>query len=349
MKTNIKKKNMKKTENSSTGKILLGGTAAALALTTLNKNKWRYPIFGLAGWKLWKGFSGGSEDEIPYDAVPENSKSAMVQGLRMRWEEHGEESDHDIPVIMVHGLPTNPRVWRYVIPQISTENVRCLAWEQVGFGQSAFEGLGLDISIPKQAEYLYDWLQHMDITKAIFVAHDYGGGVVQQLVANHPEVAAGLVFSDVVAYENWPVPTMKMARSLRKGIEHVSPDLLKPVLHAGVTTLGHDNKAIAEESFELYWKPYNNVHGPRAFSNQLQHLHSEDTERASEQLENMDLNIPTRVIWGEEDKLSNASGKRLANAFSAPFIQIPGGKHFTIEDHPAVIAQAIDEVISEVE
>ncbi len=50
-----------------------------------------------------------------------------VDGVLMRWEEHGNRSGDSIPIVLVHGLPTNPRVWRYVIPEVLRDGGHCLA------------------------------------------------------------------------------------------------------------------------------------------------------------------------------------------------------------------------------
>lgn len=260
---------------------ILGGCAAAvLALRTARKNKWRYPLFALAGWEMWKGLSSSTENgaKIIYEKAPEIIRTDAVKGIVMRWEEHGDPSAESVPIILVHGLPTNPRAWRYVIPQVAEKGIRCLAWEQVGFGWSMIEGLGLDISIPKQAEYLYGWLQHLGITKAVFVGHDYGGGVIQQLLINHPELAIGLVLSDSVAYNNWPVTAIRIARSMAGVIEHLPPAMVKPIFLAGISNLGHENAVIKEEAVDLYWAPYNRTISPKAFAHQLRHFSSKDTE-----------------------------------------------------------------------
>jgi pimeloyl-ACP methyl ester carboxylesterase len=60
-------------------------------------------------------------------AAPELVHSAVVDGVVMRWEEHGGGGRDAVPVVMVHGIPTNPRIWRYVIPRVTGAGVRCLA------------------------------------------------------------------------------------------------------------------------------------------------------------------------------------------------------------------------------
>ena len=89
------------------------------------------------------------------------SRTTTVDGVRMRWEERGGD-DAGPPLVLVHGIPTNPGLWRHVVPRV-TGGVRCLAWEMVGYGESIPEGRGRDISVARQADYLLDWLQE-DIT-----------------------------------------------------------------------------------------------------------------------------------------------------------------------------------------
>lgn len=82
--------------------------------------------------------------------------SAMVNGITFRWHEQGEGA----PLVLIHGIPTNPLLWRHVLPRIV--GGRCFAWEMVGYGESIPEGVDRDISVSKQAEYLLAWISHME-------------------------------------------------------------------------------------------------------------------------------------------------------------------------------------------
>lgn len=66
-----------------------------------------------------------------------------------RWAEHGTGA----PVILVHGIPTSPRLWRHVMPLVEG---RSLAWEMPGYGSSIPQGVGKDLSLSAQAGYLLD-------------------------------------------------------------------------------------------------------------------------------------------------------------------------------------------------
>ena len=329
--------------------VHLAGAAAAgvLALTRKRGSPWRLALAGLAGAEAWRGFSIWSLERDRAEAVPELVRSAAVNGILMRWEEHGSHNTEAPPVVMVHGLPTNPRAWRFVTPYLTKRGYRCLAWEQVGFGWSLEQGLGRDISMPKQAEYFYSWLRHLQIDRAVLVGHDFGGGVLQHFVLAHPEMCAGLVLTDSVAYDNWPVPAVRAARASREAIRLLPPMLIRPILVAALLNLGHSDTSRTMNSVQVHCLPYNRPIGPRAFAHQLAHFRTEDTMAVAGQLQG--LRLPAAcVLWGEHDPLGLASAKRLAAELNSELRVIAGGRHFTIEDQPEPVADAILHVLAAV-
>ncbi len=59
------------------------------------------------------------------------------------------------------------------------------------------------------------------------------------------------------------------------------------------------------------------------------------------------LGLPARVVWGEADRFQKLTyGRRLAAALGTTLQTIPGGKHFTPEDHPHRIAAAINDLLA---
>ncbi len=168
-------------------------------------------------------------------------ESSFVEagGVRMRWEEEGEGP----PVVFVHGIPTSPRLWRHVIPQV--EDARCLAWEMVGYGGSIPEGLNRDISVASQASYLADWMREVGLGEgAVIVGHDLGGGVAQILAARHPELVRGLVLTNCICYDSWPVALVKAIRASGPLFSRL-PDTVFRLLYAGFLFGGHDDRAVA--------------------------------------------------------------------------------------------------------
>lgn len=324
------------------------GTTMARDTSRRRSHKGRWALAGLAAsmaWASWQkrqALKAWRHDQV--NTAPELSRSAMVNGMLMRWEEHGERSDHQPPVVMLHGIPTNPRTWRHVIPRLADTGVCCLAWELVGFGWSINEGLERDISVTAQVDYLLAWLDHQQIERATFVGHDVGGGVLQALLALHPERIAGLVLVDSVAFDNWPVPAVTKAAQMAGMIEKLPPALLKPIFHAALANLGHDSTQSEKQSAALLWAPYSQPTGPAGFAHQARCMSAGDTEAIAARLPSAPT-MPIQLIWGDQDPLSLASGERLAARLSAPLRRIPSGRHFNPEDHPDIVADEVRRMI----
>ena len=168
------------------------------------------------------------------------SKYVEAQGIRMRWEESGEGP----PVVFVHGILTSPRLWRHVIPRVEG---RALAWEMVGYGASIREGWKQDISVAHQAEYLAGWMREIGLDSAVIVGHDLGGGVAQILAVRTPELVRGLVLTNAICYDSWPIPSVKATRAagpLSSGCQmpsYASTSIW--VSFCGVTTTGRGRKS----------------------------------------------------------------------------------------------------------
>lgn len=130
-------------------------------------------------------------------------RTAVVDDIPMRWIEHGDGH----PVVFVHGIPTSAELWRHVLPRL--DSARCLAWEMPGYGASIPAGTDRDLSVARQADYLVAWLDHLSIDRAVFAGHDLGGGVIQILAARHHHRVAGLVLTNAICYDSWPIPSVQ--------------------------------------------------------------------------------------------------------------------------------------------
>ncbi|MEX1163041.1 MAG: alpha/beta hydrolase [Nitriliruptor sp.] len=271
-----------------------------------------------------------------------HSRTATIAGTPIRWVESGEGTT---PVVLIHGIPTGTDLWRHVTPLL--DDVRVLAFEMVGYGRSIPAGEGRDISIAAQAGYLDAWLDHLGLDRAILVAHDLGGGVAQIAAVERPERCAGLVLTNAIAYDSWPIPIVRAMRAVPQLVANTPPSLLK----ASIGTLlarGHDDASMARESLDIHFSHYaaQGRGAGTALARQVTALDVQDTLRIAERLP--DLDVPARIVWGLADQFQKARyGQRLARDLRARAIGIPGGKHFTPEDHPEVIAAAIRDLVDQ--
>lgn len=269
-----------------------------------------------------------------------NNKTAMVDGINMRWLESGE----GLPIILIHGIPTSPELWRHVMPLI--RGARCFAWEMVGYGASIPEGHNRDISIRRQADYLVSWLKHLDIKQVILIGHDLGGGVAQVAAVRYPGLCCGLFLTNAIGYDSWPIPSVKAMRAGGPLVKHFPDPVFKQIFRTFIQR-GHNDHSLAEEAIEVHWPHYDNHDGAAAFINQVDSLNVQDTLNVADELTKLD--IPARVVWGAADHFQKIEyGERFARDLSAPLQRIDEGKHFTPEDHPEIIAEGINQLIAEV-
>ncbi len=268
------------------------------------------------------------------------TRAAEVDGIPMRWEEEGD----GLPLVLVHGIPTCPALWRHVVPRIV--GARCLAWEMVGYGGSIAEGRSRDISVGRQADYLLAWLKTIGIERAVFAGHDLGGGVVQIAAVRQPARCAGLFLTNAIGYDSWPIPSVKMMRALGPVVQHLPNGVFKGVFGTFIKR-GHDNPARASESIDVHWPHYARQGGAAAFVRQVRALNVHDTLSVAGRLR--DLKVPARIVWGASDAFQKVRyGERFASDLKAPLVRIEQGKHFTPEDHPDTVATEINLLLEDV-
>lgn len=267
------------------------------------------------------------------------SHSIRVDDIDMRWEEAGEGT----PVVFIHGIPTCPRLWRHVVPQIAS--ARCLAWEMVGYGASISVGKTLDISVSRQAEYLVSWLKAIGLQSAVLVGHDLGGGVAQIAAVRHRQFVSGLVLMNAICYDSWPIPMVKITRAAGPLAENL-PNAVFKVAFEQFISMGHDRPSMIRESLEEHWQHYEEADGAAAFVRQIESLDVRDTLAISNGLP--ELSIPARLVWGAADTFQKIGyGYRLAHDLKCPLNRIEDGKHFIPEDHPEKVAETINSLLSQ--
>jgi pimeloyl-ACP methyl ester carboxylesterase len=267
------------------------------------------------------------------------SRDATVAGIAIRWEESGSGT----PLVLIHGIPTSPRLWRHVVPRI--RGARCLAWEMVGYGSSIGEGRGRDISMGRQADYLVQWLDHLGIQRAVLAGHDLGGGVAHIAAVRHPQRCSGLFLTNSIGYDSWPIPSVATMQKMHALVRRMPKPAFRAVLRMFMLR-GHDSLKSAREAFKTHWPSYNRGGGAAAFAMQIRALDSADTKQASLALRA--LSIPARIAWGASDRFQKIKyGERFAEDLRAPLRRLEGARHFTPEDRPVEISEELNQLVAE--
>lgn len=269
-----------------------------------------------------------------------NSRTATIDGTPVRWLEQGDGP----PVVLVHGIPTSPALWRHVMPLLP--GLRVLAFEMTGYGESIPAGKGRDLSVSAQADRLTSWLDHLDVGPVTLVGHDLGGGVVHIAAIRRPDLCAGLMITNGIGYDIWPILEVKALRAAAPLLARLPAFALKPGI-GFLLARGHDDVAVGKESLGVHYRPYAEHGAGAAMARQVTALDVRDTLAVQDQI--AALGVPARVVWGVADPFQKLTfGERFARDLGTTVRRIEGGKHFTPEDHPEVIAEQIRSLAAEV-
>jgi len=266
--------------------------------------------------------------------------TADVDGTPVRWLEQGT----GLPVVLVHGIPTSPMLWRHVLPRLN--GMRVLALEMTGYGNSIPAGRDRDISVGAQAGRLNAWLAQLGIERAVLVGHDLGGGVVHIAAVREPQRCAGLLITNGIGYDSWPIPSVKVMRAAAPLLATLPAIALKPALGV-LLARGHDTLAQARAALPIHEKPYAQHGGGAAMARQVAALDVRDTLAVQDALPS--LGVPARIVWGVADPFQKIEyGERFARDLGTTVQRIEAGRHFTPEDHPEAVAAAVTDLVAEV-
>jgi pimeloyl-ACP methyl ester carboxylesterase len=117
---------------------------------------------------------------------------AQTNGIRMGFYEAGPKADRP-PMILCHGWPEIAFSWRHQIKALAAAGIRVIAPDQRGYGATEAPEPIEAYDLEHLTGDLVGLLDHLEIDKAIFVGHDWGGFVVWQMALRHRDRVAGVV------------------------------------------------------------------------------------------------------------------------------------------------------------
>ncbi|PKB60683.1 MAG: hypothetical protein BZY65_00540 [SAR202 cluster bacterium Ae2-Chloro-G2] len=122
------------------------------------------------------------------------------------------------PVILLHGLASNSRIWDLVAP-ILASNSSVIAIDQRGHGKSDKPRDGYDFnSVTADIAQL---IIKLKIDNPVIVGHSWGGSVALNLAVRHPSLVSGLCFIDGGLIEISRVP----GNTIELALDRMAPPL----------------------------------------------------------------------------------------------------------------------------
>jgi pimeloyl-ACP methyl ester carboxylesterase len=274
-----------------------------------------------------------------------------VNGLTLRVREWPSDGP---PIVLLHGLSSNSRIWDDVARRLAAR-YHVVAFDQRGHGLSdrSIDGYTFDRVVGD----LEGVIKQLDLDRPTLVGHSWGGNVVLEYAASHPERVHGLVLVDggYIQLSAMPGRTWEQVR-----VDMAPPDLTH------LTFLEFLERARGGDSGQ-YWSPTVEATLRTSFQDgpdgrirpslrredHLEILHALWGQRPSELFPR--ITVPTLIVparrpnaTGRAAEMAPIRERLVTNAVAA----LPNGRLLWMEDtvhdvplqRPAELAEAIESV-----
>jgi epoxide hydrolase 4 len=281
-----------------------------------------------------------------------------TSGLRDGYAELGEVRLHYVQagdgplVVLLHGFPEFWFGWRFQIPALAEAGFRVVAPDMRGYNLSSRPAGIAAYDTGRLAADVRDLIRERAADRAFLVGHDWGAGAAWATATNHPEVVERL------AILNAPHPR-RMLRGLRQPRQLARswymfffqlPWLPERLLRAdGWSALRRAFEearpgAFTPQDIARYVEAWSQPGAATAMLNYYRAAFRQLPRRAQERMGA--VRAPTRVIWGERDRVL---GPELAEPDRADVpnlervVRLPGASHWVQHDEPERVGQLLVE------
>ncbi|NWG92809.1 MAG: alpha/beta hydrolase [Parvularculaceae bacterium] len=120
-------------------------------------------------------------------------KFVNAGGVRLATYEAGAENLDAPPIVLVHGWPEIAYSWKNQLGPLATAGYRAIALDLKGFGRSDAPKDKTQYDIRHMTDDLARLLDALDLERAVFCGHDWGGAIVWPMAQLHADRVAGVI------------------------------------------------------------------------------------------------------------------------------------------------------------
>ena len=277
-------------------------------------------------------------DSIDFIYHPEHSWFTTVYGVRIHFQEAGEENVP--PMILIHGFISSNLVWNEVFLPLAKAGFHVIATDLPGYGYSDKPSDGR-YTIDAQADAVVGLMDRLGIEQATIVGASYGGAVAATIALDYPERVTSLVLVGAVSNDQ---PKKKLL--LRLARVPVIGDIAMPLflgsrwilrkrIEAVYRRLGYP---LDERKLEARHHLLATANAHRAMIRTVRRWSADRISREASLIRQ-----PTMLVWGDEDEhipISNAF--RLRDAIpNSRLIVVRHCGHLPPTEYPEKFVEAV--------
>lgn len=257
-----------------------------------------------------------------------------------------DDSPHP-PVLFVHGILVDHRLWMKVAEDLARNGFRCILPDLPLGSHTIPVDESVALSPATVAEMVHEFITKLDLHDVTLVGNDTGGGLCQLLVDAHPDSVGRLVLTNCDAFEKFPPFPFNVVFATMRGPRSIN--LLSKLMKVAAlrrSPLGYGLLAKRNDALTASWVE------PMSTDRRI----AQNLATLLRAVGAMDLNDvatrlprfakPVTIVWGMADRcFTPALGRRLAAVFpNATMVEVPGARTFVALDDPAAVVDAISTV-----
>jgi pimeloyl-ACP methyl ester carboxylesterase len=258
-----------------------------------------------------------------------------------------EDSAHP-PVLFVHGILADSRLWDGVAAALAGQGFRCVLPNWPLGSHTIPVNDRSTLSPPGVAAMIQDFMAALDLSDVTLVGSDTGGGLCQFLIDANPERVGRVVLTNCDAFDKFPPFPFDLVFSLLRGPKSIKPMVwqlkLASLRHSplGYGLLINDPDPQLTASWLAPCGQDSEI--CRDLAALLRNVAHTDLVDVSTRLPN--FTKPVTVVWGQRDRcFTPALGRRLAGLFpDSTLVEVPNAKTFVSLDEPAAVIDAVASV-----
>jgi pimeloyl-ACP methyl ester carboxylesterase len=249
------------------------------------------------------------------------------------------------PVVFVHGILVDHRLWLKVAEALATKGFRCILPDLPLGSHRIPVDASAALTPHTVAETVHDFVTALGLGDVTLVGNDTGGGLCQLLIDAHPDDVGRLVLTNCDAFEKFPpfpfnavFAAMRGPRSIRLLSQLMKiAALRRSPLGYGLLLQPGDDALTASWVEPMSTDP----RIARNLATLLRGVAAMDLTDVATRLPRFAK--PVTIVWGMADRCFTPSlGRRLAAVFpNAAMVAVPDARTFVALDAPAAVVDAI--------
>lgn len=267
-----------------------------------------------------------------------------LQEATIEYRELGPADSEHPPVLFVHGILVDHRLWMKVAEILARNGFRSILPDWPLGSHTIPVDPDAALTPVTVAEMINDFITALDLRDLTLVGNDTGGGLCQLLIDAHPESVGRLVLTNCDAFDKFPPFPFNAVFAIMRGPTSIRVlSTLMKVAALRRSPFGYGLLLRRDDALTASWVlPMSTDRRiARNLATLLRGVGAMDLTDVATRLSRFAK--PVTVVWGLADRCFTPSlGRRLAALFpNAVMIEVPHARTFVALDAPAAVVDAI--------